>query len=251
MFTSHAQNFEDVILRRALKDVAHGFYIDIGANDPDFHSISNAFHERGWRGISAEPEPEFAERLRLARPGETVIEAAIGPTTDATFYSISGTGLSTCDREVATAHAQAHDVVVRDVKALTLDHVLEMANDQVHWLKVDVEGFEEAVISSWKTSKKRPWIIVIESVDPVTKQRKVNGYRASLVQKGYSFVYFDGLNDFYVHQDHADLIGRFGAPPNVFDEFVFAEDFGFLLSREREATFGSSASARGDHQHAS
>ncbi len=114
-------------------------------------------------------------------------------------------------------------MVLRDVKVLTLDHMLDMANDQVHWLKIDVEGFEDAVISSWKTSKRRPWIIVIESVNPVTKQKNVREYRKSLVQKGYSFVYFDGLNDFYVHQDHEDLIEHFSAPPNVFDQFVFAE----------------------------
>jgi hypothetical protein len=34
MFTSYAQNFEDVMLRRALKNVVHGFYVDVGAQDP-------------------------------------------------------------------------------------------------------------------------------------------------------------------------------------------------------------------------
>ncbi len=34
MFISHAQNFEDVILWRALKHVQNGFYIDVGAQDP-------------------------------------------------------------------------------------------------------------------------------------------------------------------------------------------------------------------------
>jgi len=33
MFTSYAQNFEDVMLRRALNRVARGFYIDVGAQD--------------------------------------------------------------------------------------------------------------------------------------------------------------------------------------------------------------------------
>ena len=33
-FVSYAQNFEDVMLRRALRDVEQGFYIDVGANDP-------------------------------------------------------------------------------------------------------------------------------------------------------------------------------------------------------------------------
>lgn len=33
-FDSYAQNFEDVILRRALKDVDKGSYVNVGAQDP-------------------------------------------------------------------------------------------------------------------------------------------------------------------------------------------------------------------------
>ena len=32
--TSWAQNLEDVMLARALQDVAQGFYVDVGAYDP-------------------------------------------------------------------------------------------------------------------------------------------------------------------------------------------------------------------------
>ena len=39
-FISHAQNFEDVMLWRALKHIEHGFYVDVGANDPDVHSVT-------------------------------------------------------------------------------------------------------------------------------------------------------------------------------------------------------------------
>jgi FkbM family methyltransferase len=228
MFVSNAQNFEDVILWRALQGVEKGFYIDIGANDPDVHSVSKAFHERGWSGISVEPESRFAELLRRRRPSETVIEAAVGPATEtAVLFSIDGTGLSTLDLEIAKAHAPTYEVVTRVVKVLTLDRLLDMAEDEVHWLKVDVEGFEEAVINSWQISRKRPWIVVVESVNPVTLQRNVGNWGASLAEKGYSFAYFDGLNDFYVHESHVDLMERFSAPPNVFDRFVLVEDSEF------------------------
>lgn len=51
MFISYAQNFEDVMLWRALKHVKNGLYIDIGAHDPVICSVSLAFYERGWRGV--------------------------------------------------------------------------------------------------------------------------------------------------------------------------------------------------------
>ena len=34
-FISYAQNYEDVILWRALRDVEQGFYVDVGAADPE------------------------------------------------------------------------------------------------------------------------------------------------------------------------------------------------------------------------
>jgi len=47
-FISYAQNHEDVLLYRALKGVGKGFYIDVGANDPEEDSVTKAFYDRGW-----------------------------------------------------------------------------------------------------------------------------------------------------------------------------------------------------------
>ena len=77
MFRSYAQNFEDVIRYRALRSVPRGFYIDIGASHPDIDSVSRAFHEKGWSGIHVEPLAAHAAALRLARPGDIVIEAVV------------------------------------------------------------------------------------------------------------------------------------------------------------------------------
>src|SRR4051812_19442188 len=58
-FISYAQNYEDIMLFRALRHVADGFYVDVGANSPDEHSVTKAFYERGWRGINIEPVMEY------------------------------------------------------------------------------------------------------------------------------------------------------------------------------------------------
>ncbi len=62
-FISYAQNFEDVMLWRALKHVERGFYIDVGAFSPDLDSVTRAFSERGWRGINIEPNPHYLAQL--------------------------------------------------------------------------------------------------------------------------------------------------------------------------------------------
>jgi len=41
-----------------------------------------------------------------------------------------------------------------------------------------------------------------------------------ILAKGYRFAYFDGLNRFYVHEAHSELLEAFNCPPNVFDRFV-------------------------------
>ena len=41
-FVSYAQNYEDVMLARALRGVEQGFYIDVGAQDPVDDSVTKA-----------------------------------------------------------------------------------------------------------------------------------------------------------------------------------------------------------------
>src|SRR5438128_4041408 len=126
MFTSYAQNFEDVMLWRALKGVPNGFYIDVGAQDPVIDSVSMGFYEQGWRGVHIEPVAFYAERLRKQRPDETVIQAALGATERTlTFFEFPETGLSTADRVIAVRHEQAGYPVREVVVAcVTLTEVL-------------------------------------------------------------------------------------------------------------------------------
>src|SRR5664279_5697436 len=126
MFTSYAQNFEDVMLWRALRHVDRGFYIDIGAQDPVIDSVSLGFYEQGWRGVHVEPVAVYAQSLRERRPDEVVLQVAVGAQPGTlTLYAIAGTGLSTAQREIALGHGDAGfplDEV--EVECLTLEQVL-------------------------------------------------------------------------------------------------------------------------------
>lgn len=220
---SYAQNFEDVILWRALHDVSPGFYIDIGAQHPVVDSVSKAFYEQGWRGIHVEPTTLHANLLRADRPDETVVQAIIADQAGAMkFYEIEGTGLSTARQDIADEHRAKLSYPVREtlVTAITLSDLLKLApQDDIHWLKVDVEGFERQVFSGWMPSPRRPWIIAVESTYPTTPTDTSAEWESLVLDKGYRLVYCDGLNRFYLHHDHAELESRFAYPPNVFDGF--------------------------------
>ena len=224
-FTSYAQNFEDVILWRALGHVPNGTYVDIGAQDPVLHSVSKGFYELGWRGAHVEAAPDFAERLRQARPDEVVIEALVaGPDAPAVFHHFADTGLSTGDPEVADSHrAAGWTSVAREPRKETLGAILDRYHDRsIHWLKVDVEGMEAEVLRTWAPSTMRPWIVLVESTEPLTSRPTHIEWEPILTTMGYEFVYFDGLNRFYVHASRADLKPSFGPGPNLFDDFVLS-----------------------------
>ncbi|QKV54846.1 FkbM family methyltransferase [Comamonas antarctica] len=220
--TSYAQNFEDVMLWRALGHIKQGFYIDIGAQDPLIDSVSLAFHEHGWKGIHVEPTAHYAELLRRNRPGDTVIQAAVGGESSILrFFEIQETGISTADENIAAQHRESgFDVQEITVPCVTLSEIFNIcADQQIHWLKIDVEGFEKQVLASWGTSAARPWILVIESTLPLTQVQTHGDWEQLVVSRDYSPVYFDGLNRYYVSNAHPELNSAFDYPPNVFDRF--------------------------------
>lgn len=221
--TSYAQNFEDVMLWRALGRVENGFYIDVGAHDPVVDSVSKAFYEHGWRGVHVEPLINLADSLRNERPNDVVLNAVLSSKTGShLYYDVSGSGLSTGNKEVAVRH-QIDGWKINEVKvqALTLDDVFNFVeSNEVHWLKIDVEGMEEEVLLGWEKSKTRPWIVVIEATEPNTEIPTWKLWEHHLLGKEYMPVYFDGLNKFYLHKQHMHLRNCFNTPPNVFDKFI-------------------------------
>lgn len=223
-FESYAQNFEDVMLWRVLKHVADGRYLDVGAASPVNDSVSYAFYQRGWRGVHVEPVPALAETLRRERPDELVINALVGdPAKAHAFFEVVGTGMSTAVVDYAESYARA-GVEVRSVGStlcISLAQALIAVNAaEIHWMKIDVEGLESEVLASWGDCELRPWIVVVESTMPNTRIESHDAWEHELLDRGYAFVYFDGLNRFYVSEQHPELRPAFSLGPNFFDDFV-------------------------------
>jgi FkbM family methyltransferase len=234
-FISYAQNFEDVMLWRALKHIDQGFYIDVGANDPDIDSVTKAFYERGWRGINVEPVPQWFERLEKARPRDLNLQLALGAEPgEITLYEIPDTGLSTAEKKFAERHEAERGYQSRklSVKMNTLSRVCVTFHlAPIHFLKIDVEGAEKAVLQGTDFGKIRPWIILVEATLPNTQEESYSDWEPLLLNAGYEYAYFDGLNRYYVAGEHENLMAAFKAPPNVFDDFVRSD----RLESERRA----------------
>ena len=222
-FISYAQNHEDVMLYRALREVKGGFYIDVGAQDPVIDSVTKAFYERGWRGINIEPNEEYFRKLQDDRPHDVNLLTVVGREPgDISFYEVAHTGLSTTSAVYARRHAEAgYEVLLRNVPCTTLDRICtDCGVDTVHFLKIDVEGSERAVLEGFSFEAVRPWVVVVEATEPNSTREVFAEWEELLVRHRYQFVYFDGLNRFYIAREHTDLAGHFSCPPNPFDQYV-------------------------------
>ena len=223
-FISYAQNYEDVMLARALKGVETGFYIDVGAQDPDEDSVTKHFYDRGWHGLNFEPTATFHARMEAARPRDICLRCAVGAEIGTvTLYEAQDTGLSTIVEAVSDAAPNAH--TLQTVPMTTLDAACaEHGIETVHFLKIDVEGAEDLVLRGIGFEVVRPWIVVVEATRPNSPEPYYAHWEPLLTERGYRFVYADGLNRFYLADEHAALSEHFRYPPNHFDHFIRASE---------------------------
>jgi FkbM family methyltransferase len=226
-FVSFAQNGEDVVLWRALSQVRDGRYVEVGANHPSESSITRAFYDRAWSGIEIEPVTEWVEIFRRERPRDVVVQAAVTDTgaEAATLHVIEGTGLSTLDPEIAEHHRNSGWKVREEtVPARRLDDILAehlKPEDEIHFLVVDAEGAERAVLASLDLRRWRPWVMVVEATAPNTVQPTHGAWEGLVLEAGYVFCLFDGLSRFYVAEEHAREFGpALSSPSNPMDDFV-------------------------------
>ena len=99
---SYAQNGEDVVLRRAFAGQPHGFWIDVGACDPELDSVTLNLSKLGWRGINVEPDAAFHAKFQARRPLDINVQAAIGEAAAEQFFFPTGTrGHGTLVEEIA------------------------------------------------------------------------------------------------------------------------------------------------------
>lgn len=222
-FVSYARNREDVMLRRALDGLTNGFYVDIGARDPDEHSVTKTFYEAGWRGINVEPVNHWHEKLVRARPEDINIRAMVGASEQPVeFFEVEDTGLSTADKTQAEIHRNAGRTVTQTIITSTrLDTLLAAHNvGVVHFLRIAAKSSEGDVLRSIDLQTWRPWILVIEATKPTPLAPAHDVWQEYLEAASYEFIYFDGLNKYFVSQEKYELKKAFSTPPNVFDRYM-------------------------------
>jgi FkbM family methyltransferase len=141
---SYAQNWEDILLNRVFADCSNGFYVDVGACHPIFHSVTKLFYERGWRGINIEPIPAVFETL--ARDRVRDVNLAVGLSNregTMKFYECpAAVGYSTFSPEQEESlRGAGYEFVEHTIPVTTLARVCEQhVGATIDFLKIDAES---------------------------------------------------------------------------------------------------------------
>lgn len=204
-FPSYSQYNEDIVIAALLFDVEKGFYVDVGANHPVNDSVTKLFYENGWRGINIEPIPSIYKILSTDRTEDLNLNIGIGNIEDEiSFYqNIDMPGHSSFDRKSAMG-VDKNKIKRIKIKVDKLSNVLSKFNTKhIHFLKIDVEGYEFQVIEGIDWELHRPEVICIEY------NGQVHDWKNKLLNHGYSLFISDGLNEFYIAEESLHRIVGF------------------------------------------
>jgi len=240
---SYAQNGEDIILAGFFpKDKNDGFYVDVGANDPDDCSVTKHFYDRGWHGINIEPIKKHYDDLVTKRTRDTNLKIGVGDKEDTlTLREYAGTGLSTFSETMKESYSRANGGMnpgivdnYKDVKVRVVpirDIFREQNITAIDFMKVDVEGFEYEVLKGNDWDLYRPRVICIEANHVITDWHKL------LISNGYEKIFFDGLNEYLIDSrakpslkfDYVEAV--INANP-VSERFVAAVRYAYIAREE-------------------
>lgn len=223
---SYAQNGEDVVLARAFPGRDRGFYVDVGASDPDVDSVTRHFYDRGWCGINVEPAALTLDALRAARPRD--VNLGVGVSTrpgERVFHELPRemTGCSTFSDELADGYRQhGWETRSRTVDVTTLAALCEQyaTYETIDFLKIDVEGGEADVLAGADFERFRPRVLIVEATQPGTRIPSHHAWEPLVINARYRLALFDGLNRFYAREEDEELVKLLSAPANVLDDYV-------------------------------
>lgn len=184
---------EEACLVREFFGDRRGFFVEVGANDPELISQSWHLEQIGWSGVLVEPLPAYAERLRNTRKAKVYELASTSPELAGRPLMLHVAGpLSAIDPARMASGAQSEHTIA--VATRTLDDVLQDAGAPrpLDFVSIDVEGHELEVLRGFDLAHWQPRLVLLE--DHVTDLAR----HRYMQRAGYRLIRRSGDNGWYI-----------------------------------------------------
>jgi FkbM family methyltransferase len=173
--SSNAQLFQDLFVLFILKEKRGGTFLEFGATDGV--QLSNSFlleNKFGWRGVLAEPSPQWHKKLNENRPTSNIITECIYSESEKNldfFVSDSG-ALSTLEQfrnsDISSmplnTEARNSKGYRYQVSTISLNDVFVkyFQSTPIDYMSVDTEGSELLILENFDFKKFAPKIVTVE-----------------------------------------------------------------------------------------
>jgi FkbM family methyltransferase len=182
-----------------------GYFVEVGANDPEQWSQTFHLERLGWSGIVVEPQPELAAALRERRRAKVCAVACSSPENAGKSMTLHLAGIhSSFDPLLKVAAVRPAGTI--DVPLTTLDRILSDsgAPAPLDFLAIDVEGHEIEVLRGFDFARWRPRLLLVEDI---VLDLRLHRY---IVARGYKWVRRTDINSWYVPADSTMRVSALG-----------------------------------------
>lgn len=210
----YSQFGEDVLLAEIFGTKDKGLCVEVGANDGVNDSTTMYFERIGWDCVLVEPNPFLCEEIKVKRTALLAEFAVSDKEGDVTLFVAEGAerahGVSTINSDIESLEKiKSYGFSYKEVqvKSKTLDNILDDLNvrGEIDFISIDVEGHELEALRGFSLGRWKPKIVLME--DNSNYQDTV--IRDYLKNFGYARFKRTGVNDWYAHENHRDLVNIF------------------------------------------
>jgi FkbM family methyltransferase len=170
-----------------------GYFVEVGANDPQRWSQTFHLEQIGWSGVVVEPQPHLAELLRARRKARVFAVACSAPENAGKRMTLHLAGIhSSFDPMLKVAQVRPEGTI--DVPLRPLDDILAEAGAQtpIDFVAIDVEGHELEVLRGFDFARWRPRLILLEDLVLDTRLHRF------MRSRGYKWIRRTDINSWYV-----------------------------------------------------
>ena len=174
MKISYSQFGEDLVVRNHFQDFDNstGLFIDVGAFHPFRLSNTMLLSKLGWRGINIDCDPDKIALFEELRPRDQNVCAAIAESPREMIWlkypqSTTDRLVELNESELLSACGET-PIKKTPIKVMSLTHVLDQSafkNKQFHYLNIDCEGHDLAVLQGLDFTRYSPTLITVEALN--------------------------------------------------------------------------------------